>query len=323
MIKKVLIAVLCSVFILLTKAQQMTEYDTNYIQTFEENFYPYIFNSTRDFSVGLYDSRDSNYKYYDANSISTLGIGVDYKIISFSVGLTSVVRVDEQASSFTLGTGITKRKYRLGATIRYFRGFRLSNGDTTMQLTAPLVRPNLLSRTFQVSYLHIFNSERASYRGSFSYFEKQKKNAGSWIAGTKIAHRYLSDNPFLFEADSVLGTDRITQASNLTVSLNGGGFYTLTFWKHWHFSMLFALNVHYDVDLIGAQKARENSFSGGADFRMMLGYNNKRYFFGFTGFTDLYSQGAENHSFETEITYAEIYFGRRFNLQLSKKYKFL
>lgn len=322
MIKNLLIAIFCSGLMLASKAQ-LSDYDTNYIQTFEENFYPYIFNSSRDFRLALFNSQDSVYKNYSANSISTLGFGVDYKIISFSLGLTSVVRVDERASSFTIGTGITKRTFKLGATIRYFRGFRLSDGDTTLQLTSPLVRPNLLSRTLQVSYFYIFNSERASYRGSFSYFEKQKKNAGSWIAGTKVAHRYLYDDPFLFAADSTLGTDKITQASNFTLSVNGGGFYTFTFWKHWHFSLLFALNIHYDVDLTGSQKARENAFSGGADFRAMLGYNNKRYFFGFTGFSDLYAQAAENHAFETEITYAEIYFGRRFNLQLSKKYKFL
>ncbi len=314
-------------------SQSTIDHDTNYIQTFEKNFYPYTFINTRNYYISIYDNEHNAYTDYYPDAFASFGVGLDYKWMTLNYSVSLISKRDRKGKNVNFGYGITRRKFRVSMLYQNYKGFSQyhTNLRDTISFNLPdsvvPFRPNLKNQSFQLSSFYMFNNKRASYRSAFLYFEKQLKSAGSFTVGSNLYYSKVEAEKSLlgWQLDTIVPEEEIfKKSSNINISINGGGFYTFVFFKNFHLSAYGVLNIYYAIDLDENRSGESSSpWGGGIDYRFMLGYDNNKIFAGISLAGNSFSKNNISNSFSTNYAIFELYFGKRFNLHFRRKNKFI
>jgi hypothetical protein len=197
-------------------------------------------------------------------------------------------------------------------------------------------RPDIRTFNAGAEFYYIFNYKRFSQRASFVNNERQKRSAGSWLAGSYfIIFNAKADSSFLpRNLHNVLedhqSTDRV---SLMNAGISGGYIHTFVLKKYWYFTISAELGLGVqNVNNKSAQNELSNSNKWGAGnkfkSRMALGYNGIRYFAGMNMTMDNVRVTTKRDAWlENSLTQFRIFFGHRlvfnhrktFNKFLKKK----
>lgn len=310
-------------------------YDTLYLKEYNHDlFYPYGYTNVKNHSIYFSNIEENDaWVKYKPNAPLFLGFGFDYKWMTFSYAFPIESKTGRKGKSFNLFYGMSRRKFRFSLMYQQYKGFFLDDSNLPENYwenndRLPF-REDLRDYILQGKYFYIFNNKKISYRSSFLYFEKQLKSAGSYTFGanffvsglradSSIIPKYL-DTSFHKE----LNEQKIL---DVNFGLNFGYMHTWVFLKNYHLSFHFSPSIHFNKDRLfqvdnnkSFVSHLENSFFIGLDFRLVLGYDNEKYFGGLAFFGTNTKQNLIESSFSSDYSVLELYFGKRIDLKLRRK----
>ena len=238
-----------------------------------------------------------------------------------------------ETTRLDIQSNIYLRKFAFNFNLQLYEGYYVNNPtiylpNWTSDLPNPQ-RPDLKTSTIGANAFYIFKNDKFSYRSTFIFNERQKKSAGSWLAGPYFSY-------FTVDADSSIVPTELLTTFNPDIDFRatkfvqfgvaGGYAHTFVIGKKFFFSLTLAIGLGPEFrsskDPENNQKRREALVSGKVTARTALGYNSDKTFFGITTVADSSGGGEEDNAWlEHSVNNLRIFFGKRFDISRWKKPK--
>lgn len=267
--------------------------DSNYIESYFKDLIVRIYSGEKTHSLELTDLSNPYRLQYLPNGYFNMGVGVNYRYFGLSLA-TKIPFFPNNETKY----GETKRfgiqsyvytdKFTVDLITSFSKGYYLTNSFKHLSsYTKDLnyQRPDIASSSIGLSVNYIFNNTRFSYKAAFTDTDKQKRNAGSFLAGGSIlSYRTTADSAFVPRGinETLFTKSRdVSQSGVLAFNANGGYAYSLVFLKNGIITLSYILGVgvqdnQFDRPL---QADPDNwRFSLNHTGRFGIGYRFKRYF---------------------------------------------
>lgn len=304
--------------------------DSSYIENYFNDVIVRLYSDEKSHSIQLNDLIHSNNLKYLPNGYYNLGIGFNFR----SFGLSFAAKLPEFQSN-KQKYGETKRigfqsyfypgKFSVDLFTSFIQGYYLKNSfDHLPAYTREkeYQRPDVSSATIGSTVNYIFNHSKFSYKAAFTDTEKQKRSAGSVIAGGSI---------FIYQtkADSAIvprGIDRnlfvksrdISRSGVSTFNANLGYAYSLVFLQNGIVSLSYILGTGAQYNSFDSAFERETDrwrISMSHTGRLGIGYWYRRYYvrFGIIRSTQYTSLKYNDLGISNGTNYIQLSLGKRFS----------
>jgi len=227
--------------------------DSNYIESYTNDLILRVYSGEKTHSLDLSDLNSSYRLKYLPNGYFNLGAGFSYK----SIGISLATKVPLFLSR-NIKHGDTKRfgiqyylyagRFSIDVLTSFLKGYYLSKSYSHLSAFTrekEYQRPDMASANLGISVNYIFNSSRFSYKAAFSDTERQKKNAGSLIAGGSIfSYQSIADSSFIpqeISSNLFLKSRDVSKSAVLAFNGNVGYAYSVVFLKNGIFTMTYIL----------------------------------------------------------------------------------
>ncbi|MFY9152236.1 MAG: DUF4421 family protein [Prolixibacteraceae bacterium] len=267
--------------------------DTNYIESYYNDLIIRLYSGEKTHSLELTDLNNSYHLKYLPNGYFNLGVGVNYRWFGISLAtkvpvfLNSEIKHGE-TKRFGIQTYAYTNKFSADILTSFSSGYYLK--DSYLQLSnytknKEYQRPDISSANIGINVNYIFNHERFSYKAAFRNTEKQKKSAGSLLAGGGLfSYQTTADSaivPREIDADYFSKTRNLTKSGVLALNANLGYAYSLVFLKNGIFTLSYILGSGLQDNSYGSQTAQEINrwrFSMNHTGSLGFGYWFNRYY---------------------------------------------
>jgi len=227
--------------------------DSNYIESYFNDLIVRIYSGEKTHSLELSDLNEPYRLKYLPNGYFNLGAGFSYR--SFGISLATKIPVFQNSS---VKHGDTKRfgiqyylysgKFSVDVLTSFSKGYYLNRSFSHLASYAKdreYQRPDMSSANLGITVNYIFNNSRFSYKAAFSDNEKQKKNAGSMIAGGSIfSYQTIADSAFVpreIKSDYFQKSRDVSKSGVLAFNANLGYAYSFVFFKNGIFTLSYIL----------------------------------------------------------------------------------
>lgn len=180
--------------------------DTTFIDTYYNDLIIRMYSGEKTHSLDLTDLTNGYRLRYLPNGYFNLGMGFTYR--SFGISLATKVPLFQNSLS---KHGDTQRlgiqyylyagKFSVDVLGSFSKGYYLKRSYTHLSdypRDKEYLRPDISSANLGVTVNYIFNHSKFSYKAAFSDNERQKKSAGSLIAGGGVySYQTVSDSAFV------------------------------------------------------------------------------------------------------------------------------
>ncbi len=180
--------------------------DSVYIENYYNDLIIRLYSGEKTHSLDLSDLTNSYRLKYLPNGYFNFGVGFTYR----SFGLSIATKVPLFQNSLAKH-GDTRRlgiqyylysgKFSVDVLGSFSKGYYLKRTYSyfsSYSKNQEYLRPDISSANMGISINYIFNHSRFSYKAAFSDNEKQKKSAGSLIAGGSIfSYQTMADSSFI------------------------------------------------------------------------------------------------------------------------------
>jgi len=270
--------------------------------------------------------------FYSPNQQLNIGFGFNYKWLGIGIALNfkfinndddiygDTKRIDLQMNAYG-------KKFVTDFTFGFYSSFYIQNSKDVLlnpkYQTEYYIRPDISSISFGVSNLYVFNHERFSYKAAFVSTAIQKKSAGSLYVGPQFILLGLhSDSSFFPKNSTFSDFPALTSFSRISIGALGGYAYNFIIAKQFYIStsLGMALSIGrqaYSVD--GEVYLIKSVPSFDIMPRIAFGFNNERYYGGFSAVTKVSGfdalQQTENLGMVFNYSNYRFFFGKRFNLK--------
>lgn len=277
-------------------APKVPAYDTNYIKNQKHKLTIALPVAKKFYGFNLTDLEKKRTMRFSPNNYYHVGFNFSNIILTFgfSPGIKFGAKPNRGSTkSRDFQLTLIGRKVITDLNYQSYKGFYIYNTNefrpNESSQDTIVVRPDINVTSFGINTFYVFNSQKYSLRGAFSFTDVQKKSAGSFMAGIYHSHVVFSSNdssfiryPFINNFSPAL--IEINQVSQISAGVNGGYGHTFVIYKKFSFSI--ALNVG-----IGGQKTyyrtldgRDESFrinlATAVNAKNALRYDNMRFFAG-------------------------------------------
>jgi len=226
------------------KVDRPLKKDSTYIESFYNDLIVRIYSGEKSHSLELSDLSQPYRLQYLPNGYFNMGVGVVFRSFGLSLATKIPFIHNNQVKS-----GVTKRfgiqsyvytdRFTVDVLTSFSKGYYLKNSDQHLaSYTKDLQyqRPDMSSANIGISVNYIFNNAKFSYKAAFSDTERQKRNAGSLIAGGSIlSYRTKADSAFVprgINNTLFLKSRDVSQSGVLAFNANVGYAYSLVFLKN-------------------------------------------------------------------------------------------
>ncbi len=286
---------------LLVTASQIADYillqnhDTSYIRSYADKISLKVSAINKFNSFHLWDqSLNSNISYRPDLGVN-FGIGGTYRWLALDIS-TSLGFSEENISNSIyrdIQARILTSKHYLRLRYQYYYGYKVFkiNGYEIDQLADFATRQDIRTMQFGVQYLYTFNYGKFSLKAPFAMNERQRKSAGSAVAGVGFHMYNLDADSSLIPVELGNQSDQNLNFSELNVvSLTANFGYMYSFVIKGRFFITLGLipgigikSGDYSVD----KRVQINSaWAFTAKTMNAIGYNGQRFF---TGLQLIYS----------------------------------
>jgi len=227
--------------------------DSNYIESYFNDLIVRIYSGEKTHSLELSDLNEPYRLKYLPNGYFNLGAGFSYR--SFGISLATKIPVFQNSS---VKHGDTKRfgiqyylysgKFSVDVLTSFSKGYYLNRSFShlvSFSKDREYQRPDMSSANLGITVNYIFNNSRFSYKAAFSDNEKQKKNAGSMIAGGSIfSYQTIADSAFVpreIKSDYFQKSRDVSKSGVLAFNANLGYAYSFIFFKNGIFTISYIL----------------------------------------------------------------------------------
>lgn len=269
-----------------------TKKDSNYIESYFNDLIIRLYSGEKTHSLDLNDLNSPYRLQYLPNGYFNIGVGVNFR--SFGLSLATKIPFlknnefrNGETKRFGIQSYIYTSKFSVDLLTSFSKGYYLNNSFQHLKsFTKELEyqRPDIASTNIGVSVNYIFNNTRFSYKAAFSDTEKQKRNAGSFIAGGSIlSYRTRADSAFVpreINQTFFLKSRDVSESGILAFNANGGYAYSLVFLRNGIVTMSYILGAGMQSNKFdGTSQSEMNNwrFSFNQTGRFGIGYRFKRY----------------------------------------------
>lgn len=310
-----------------------SEIDTNYIQTFPEALTLKAFTKTKLFTLNIEDHKNDYELIYKPNGHTTMGFGLNYKWLGFSLDFKIIDQNNTakygKTSYFDFQSRFYLRRGIIELAIQDYQGFYLENTAAMVadwpNSDAYILRPDMRVFSSGINYTHVFNPEKFSYISSFSQTEVQKKSAGSIIVGGAINyHLSRGDSsavPLTLIYEDAFEGDLYTQLKGFTTNARFGYAHTFVALERFFLSLSMDAGLSYSLSRYRYQEAAKQkgnfNVNSNVSFKFAAGYNHNHWFAGITAtrYYHLNSTSGQQNSIRLEYGYVNFVIVRRFMLK--------
>lgn len=267
--------------------------DTNYIQSYYNDLIIRMYSGEKTHSLELSDLNMPYRLRYLPNGSFKFGAGVNFR--SFGISLATRLPIFQnskikhgETKRFEIQSYIYSSKFTVDLLTSFLKGYYLNNSYTHLNSYTKDIeyqRPDISSANIGLSINYIFNNTRFSYRAAFKDTERQKRSAGSLIAGGSIfSYRTRADSSFVpREIDNAffLKSRDISKSGVLAISANFGYAYSYIFLKNGIFTLSYILGAGVQDNSFGGVVGSDVDrwrFSMNNSGRIGIGYRFNRYF---------------------------------------------
>lgn len=274
--------------------------DTNYLEDLSHNLTLRVYSSRKYSTYGIMDFNIEEKLQYNPNSRLILGLGFSYGILSINVGVNfpALNNKDTEQLGNTrhldLQTHIYSRKFVIDLYFMKYEGFYLQNShdmitDWPSHDTHQL-RGDMKLNGYGANVQYIFNNRKFSYRAAYAQTDRQKKSAGSFLAGIDCYYTVGQGDSSLIPTNIKypyfwLGM-RYDKSTNFSFGLNGGYAHTFVIKEKWFLSLSAVPGLSVGKATLSYAKTDQNmaSFSVNANlmWRFAIGYHSPNFFVGFS-----------------------------------------
>ncbi len=268
-------------------AQKIDTHDTSYYKTYPNKLTGRIFLSEKLSSFVIPAS--DNYKdiTYVPNSKLSLGVGATYKNMTLNVGAGFGFLNNSRAErGETKSLDFQIHAYRptsvVDITAISHKGMHIQQkGLGAYKPDEYYYRPEVNQLQFGLSYYHIANHDKFSYRAAMIQNEWQQKSAGSVLYGGQAYYAKTSgDSPLV----PLLSRDGFEQAdfsdvSFFNVSAGLGYAYTLVIQKHFYVtgSLIGNVGVNFVTEATSSEKQHKTGINPSGIYKGAAGYNSENW----------------------------------------------
>ena len=267
--------------------------DSNYIENYNNDLIIRLYSGEKTHSIDLNDLNSSYHLKYLPNGYFNLGAGVNFR--SFGLSLATKVPIFQnsefkhgETKRFGIQSYIYSSKFTVDLLTSFLKGYYLVNSSTHLKSYTKekdYQRPDISSANIGISVNYIFNNSRFSYKAAFSDTERQKKSAGSLIAGgSVISYRTKADSSIIpreIDGKYFMKSRDISKSGVLAFNANIGYAYSLVFLKNGIFTLSYILGTGIQDNTFDREVDSEIDrwrFSMNHSGRVGIGYRFNRYY---------------------------------------------
>lgn len=302
--------------------------DTSYIIPYYNFLHIHPVLEDRNYSLLVTD--DQRGISYKPNITFSVGGGLAYKWFGFD--FTFKVPFTDKAlgrkgktQQLGLGFSYTGRKILFNTYFQSAKGMYLSNPEEFdiqwfLNNSSFPIRKDILVRTLYTKAYYNFNYKKFSNPASFSFQERQKKSAGTFLlGGSFISFQLRADSTLIPFADegTIPMDDRKVKFNSYGITLNPGYAHTFVF-KEIFFASVFvrpgvALKMTKNFDTSENDIPYKLKLGWNGDVLGTIGINNDRYYGGVTYSLLVFSDKLKDTGIFNSYSYLRVLIGRRFN----------
>ena len=267
--------------------------DSNYIESYFNDFIVNLYSVQKTHSLDLSDLSNPYRLQYLPNGHFNVGVGVNFR--SFGLSLATKIpflQTNEsrygETNRLGLQSYIYTNKFSVDLLSSFSKGYYLRNSIQHLNSFTKVreyQRPDIASTNLGLSVNYIFNHQKFSYKAAFSDTERQKRNAGSFIAGGSIlSYRTKADSAFVprgIDEKFFLKSREVNKSAVLAFNVNGGYAYSLVFLRNGIVTMSYSVGTGIQdnkYDKTTQAEVDNWRFSFNHTGRLGIGYRVKRYY---------------------------------------------
>ncbi len=320
--------------------EEYKDIDTNYIVNYEDVFTArfVIISKKNEFTLTNNEAdstgKSGNSLLFKPNDPLNIGFGFTYKWLGINMAFNlPFINNDDhiygKTKRFDLSTHIYGRKLIFDLSFQWSKGYYLANpsgiipgwnnGDPYPS------RGDLGVTSFGAAGYYVFNYKKFSYQAAFTFSERQKKSAGSFVLGGGFSWYFIRADSSLtsvkYQID--MGDMKIHKA-NLGNYYSVGGYAHNFVVKYFFLSLTLGLGLGVKSDKLFIEGTNEKFRQAGLNvvsvFRASVGYNNDVFYAGLSMFNNSFSL-TEVNNIGTSYGFSSvnIYVGYRFYNAFKKK----
>jgi hypothetical protein len=244
------------------------DYDTNYIEDFRHRLNLSFVTEVKANGIGIITPENKVLLYLTNIPIPNYGFMFSYRWLNLQLtlpipALSTPLADKGETTNYSLGLGLTTRKWYVRNFFEYFQGYYISNPEVVfpdIPADSTIVLDDLRSRTYYLTGYYMINGNRYSHRSLLWQSEVQKKSAGSLFTGGNFGLRSIDASqdilPDPIEVD-------VNEARYLFAGINLGYAYTLVLGKHFNISLALIPGASYTWAAYTTLDQQENVFSNG------------------------------------------------------------
>lgn len=308
--------------------------DTNYIGQFKQQLGLHIMTNMK-FNRLRLNNRDTEQEiFYNPSENLKVGAGFFYKWLGLAITL-KLPQSDEQiqqkgeTESFDTQINLFAKKYVFDGYLQRYKGYYLENHEDfypgrNIDDEGYPQRGDIRTLNIGANFTWIFNHRKFSYRSAYVFNEKQKKNAGSFIAGGFFSGNLNTADsafvdPYLEQTfGTVVKSDRLNTWS---FGLTAGYARTFIILQRFFLSFSMQLGPMYNesrIHVIGNSVPDEfENFGFKYILRGALGYNHDDFYLGVTAVEDSYSYRNQDVVYTYQLGAVKFFLGKRFDFNKS------
>jgi hypothetical protein len=309
--------------------------DSNYIESFYNDLIIRLYSGEKTHSLDLKDLNSSYHLKYLPNGYFNLGAGVNFR--SFGLSIATKVPIFQnseinqgETKRFGIQSYIYSSKFTLDLLTSFLKGYYLVNSSSHLasyKKGTDYQRPDISTANIGISINYIFNNSHFSYRAAFNDTERQKKSAGSLLAGGSIiSYRTVADSsivPREINSKYFLKSRDISKTGVLAFNANIGYAYSLVFLRNGIFTLSYILGTGIQDNTFGREVDSEINrwrFSMTHSGRIGIGYRFNRYYLriGIIRSTQYTNLKYNDLGIENGTNFMQISLGKRFTLRKHK-----
>lgn len=306
-------------------------YDTNYVHSYYDKLVVTTVLSRKIQTIDVVNGDDISLNY-STHSGYNVGIGLDYKWLTFEFGTRIPFSGNDprkgETDNFYFGFGVTGRRWTFRNFVDIDAGYYLTNPDVIYSGyldsngTYP-IRKDMGSFSYLATLNYTFNNKKYSNQAALFQLERQKKSAGSFMLGAFCGLQVIVGDSSL--VPSALfdqypdGRDIAGMVVN-TIGLNAGYAYNFSFGRERKLFANIALipGISYQSGALIRVSDTTDAFAfeeAGiqTEFRLSAGYNGDDYYGGMLLHIFSINTALPNgDSFSSAYPSVRFYFGYRF-----------
>jgi hypothetical protein len=249
------------------------DYDTNYIKDFRHRLNLSLVSEVKANGIGILTPENKVLVYLTNLPIPNYGFMLSYRWLNLQLTLpipvlSTTLPNRGETKSYSLGLGLTTRKWHVRNFFEYFKGYYISNPQVIFPNFPPdnyIILADMASRTYYLTANYMVNGNRYSHRSLLWQSEVQKKSAGSLFMGGSFGLKRINSPQDILP--DPIETD-VNEANYLHSGLNLGYAYTLVLGKYFNVSLAAIPGFNYTWAAYKTSDAQENVFANGFGFNM-------------------------------------------------------